>query len=95
MTKNGAEIQFNCAHGDIEEPLLLDQQGRFSAKSTSVRRRMGPQREGNPSVNQTAVYSGVIRNQSMTLTVTLMETKQMIGTFTLEHSKLVRPVKCH
>src|SRR5687767_3405246 len=37
LTSNGGEIEFDCAHGEIREPLKLSEQGRFSVAGTFVR----------------------------------------------------------
>jgi hypothetical protein len=95
VTEGGAQLQFNCSRGTIDEPLVLDQEGRFSAKGTFVQGVMGPLREDNPPKAQAAVYSGVVHDKSMTLTITLTEKNEKGGTYNLEQGKPGRIWRCH
>src|SRR6266850_6950892 len=42
VTAAGATIEYDCAHGSIDEPIVADGAGRFSAKGTHVREHGGP-----------------------------------------------------
>jgi hypothetical protein len=95
VTADGAQLRFNCARGSIEQPIVLDTEGRFSAKGTFVAGVMGPLHEDNPPKSQPAIYSGTVKDQSMTLTVTIPENKEEGGTFSLEHGKPGRIWRCH
>ncbi len=95
VTNDGAQLRFNCARGTIEEPLALDTEGRFSAKGTFTKETPGPTREDNPPKNEPATYSGSIRDQKMTLSITLTETKEQVGSFDLEFGKTGRIFRCH
>jgi hypothetical protein len=95
VTDGGVQFKFSCAHGSIEQPLTLDAEGRFSAKGTFTPEAMGPLDETNPPKSQPAIYSGSVRDKSMTLTITLTETKEEVGTFSLEHGKPGRIWRCH
>lgn len=95
VTEGGAQVQFSCSHGSINEPLTLDNDGNFSAKGTFVKGTMGPLREDDPPVAQSAVYSGVVHDKSMTLTVTLTEKNEKAGTFNLDQGKAGRIWRCH
>ena len=95
VTEDGARLRFSCAHASIEQPITLDADGRFSANGTFVAEAMGPLREDNPPKNQPAVFSGTVKDQDMTLTVTLTETKEEAGTFNLSHGQPGRVKRCH
>jgi hypothetical protein len=95
VTADGARIRFSCAQGSIELPLALDAEGRFSAKGTFVAGTMGPSREDNPPKSQPAVYSGVVRDKSMTLSVTVTDAKEEGGTFELTHGEPGHIRRCH
>ena len=41
-----ATVEFDCAHGTIDQPLLIDQDGRFDIPGTFVREHGGPIQEG-------------------------------------------------
>ena len=95
VTENGASVRFSCAHGKIEQPLTLDDEGRFSAKGTFVAEGMGPTHEDNPPKSQPAVFRGLVRNSSMTLTVTVTDAKEEGGTFELTQGQPGHIRRCH
>lgn len=78
-----ARVEFDCAHGTITGPLKTDSEGRFALDGTYVREGPGPIRLNAPRVSQPALYSGTIEGERMSLTVTLTNTSQEIGRFTL------------
>ncbi len=94
VSDEGARIEYDCAHGTISEPLVTDSGGRFDVKGSHTKERGGPVREGEHSDGQPARYSGRIDGQAMTLTVTLAERKETVGTFNLTYGKSPRIVKC-
>lgn len=95
VTEGGARIRFSCAHGVIELPLALDAEGRFSVKGTFVAGAMGPSREGDPPKSRPAVYSGVVRDKAMTLTVAVADDKAEGGTFELTRGEPGHIRRCH
>ena len=70
VTDGGARLEFDCAHGTIDEPLRPNRTGVFQAKGTFTPERSGPSRDGGPSPAK-AVYSGTIKDATMTLRVIL------------------------
>ena len=95
VTEDGAQLRFSCARGKIEQPLTLDAEGRFSAKGTFVAQGMGPTREDDPPKSRAAVYSGAVRDNLMTLTVTVADSKEEGGTFELTQGKPGHIRRCH
>jgi hypothetical protein len=95
VTEAGAQLQFSCAHGNIDLPLTLDHDGNFSVKGTIVAEAMGPLREDNPPKPQPATYSGTVHDQTMTLTITITGSNEKPGTYSLEQGKPGRVFKCH
>lgn len=94
VTAAGAEIEFDCANGTIDEPLRLDLAGRFDAAGTFSRERGGPVRIDEKPDSHPARYHGRVEGQTMTLTVTLTETKEDIVTLTLTRGQAPRLTKC-
>ena len=94
VSDGGATLEFDCASGSIGRPVTLDSEGRFSAAGEFVRQGFGPRNEDEVPKGQHALYSGVVHDQSMTLTVTLNETKEEVGTFTLTRGSRGRLWKC-
>lgn len=87
-------IEFDCAHGTISERLVLDSQGRFRARGTYVREHGGPVREGETPASHPASYSGNVRGKAMTLAVTLTDSSESIGMFTLTQGNEGQIFKC-
>ena len=68
VTRTGARLEFDCAHGTIDEPLRADAQGSFTLKGTFTAERGGPTRDDNPPAPK-ATYSGTIHGTAMSLQV--------------------------
>jgi hypothetical protein len=95
ISEGGAHIGFSCARGTIEGPVTVDADGRFSAKGTFTAEGMGPRNEDDPPKSRPAVYSGVVQDKKMTLTVTLPDDKNEGGTFELTLGEPGRVRRCH
>ena len=94
INDSGAEINYDCAHGTIIGKVIPDREGKFAAKGFHVREHGGPVREEEKANSQPVTYQGSIEGETMTLTVTLSETKETIGTYTLTRGKSGRIRKC-
>ena len=68
VTRSGARLEFDCAHGTIDEPLRPDPQGAFKLKGTFTPERGGPSRDENRPAPR-ATYSGTIYGTAMALKV--------------------------
>lgn len=95
VSEGGAQIQFGCARGSIEGPVTVDSEGRFNAKGTFTAEGMGPRNEDDPPKARPAVYSGVVSEKKMTLTVTVPDDKAEGGTFELTLGEPGRIRRCH
>jgi hypothetical protein len=89
-----AEIDYDCARGTINGPLTVDSRGRFSWRGTHHREHAGPIRVGEQGNDRAATYSGFVKGDSMTLTVKLSETNEVLETYTLKRGSFGRVVKC-
>jgi hypothetical protein len=95
VTQDGATLQFDCAHGSIGgSPATLDASGRFEVAGTFVRERGGPVRVDETPDSHPALYSGTTDGRTMTLTVTLTDSQQPVGTFELGFGKTPRLIRC-
>jgi hypothetical protein len=94
VTESGARIEYDCAHGAIEQPLVLDGEGRFEATGIHVRERGGPVRIGDKPDSHPARYTGSVNGKTMTLTVTLTDTQDTLDTYTLTQEDSGRIMKC-
>jgi hypothetical protein len=94
VTEEGAQIEFDCAHAIVSEPLRVDSQGKFSASGTYFRERGGPQRVDGEDKGVSVVYSGTTDGKTATFKITNSGTDEIIGTFTLSLGKRSRIHKC-
>ena len=90
----GARVEFDCAHGTIDEPMVLDRRGRFDLRGTYVREHGGPVRADEPPGGAPARYAGRARGRTMTLTVVLTGAGERIGSFALVRGAATRLHKC-
>jgi hypothetical protein len=94
VNDQGAQVNYDCAHGTITGKIVPDRNGKFVSKGSHTRERGGPVREEGISNGQPATYRGSIDGDVMTLVVTLSETDESIGRFTLTRGKIGRVRKC-
>ncbi len=95
VEENAVKIEYDCADGEIEQSLKVDEQGNFTANGVHIRQKGGPIREDSPPPRQPARYQGKISGDKMTLKVTLTENGEVIGTFTLERGKTPQMHRCY
>jgi hypothetical protein len=92
VSEKGADVEFDCARGQISQPIALNQRGDFDVLGTYSPEHGGPVRRDEPVTSTPARYSGHVLGDTMTVTVT--QGKEKVGTFTLTRG--ARPVlrKC-
>ena len=102
---SGAAVEFDCAHGTVDQRIELDGEGRFDLRGTFEVEAGGPAtdataaEEGVANSNaagrgRPARYAGRVAGRTMTLTVTLAGADRPFGTFTLTHGAQARLNKC-
>lgn len=94
VTEQGATVEYDCAHGTIDEKVVTDAVGNFNLRGTHVREHGGPVRKDEREDSHPAAYKGKIKGDTMTLTVTETDTGETVGTFTLTLGRQPRITKC-
>jgi hypothetical protein len=94
VAEKGATLDYDCAHGTLDEAILLDAEGRFEVKGLHFRERGGPAREGQEPKGQPVRYTGKVEGKTMTLTIKGLDKDEPIGTYTLVHAKPPRIRRC-
>lgn len=84
VTDGGAELEFDCADGRIEEPLRPGSDGSFEADGTFTFGQGGPIREDDPPRTEPARYSGVLRGDRLAIGAALLESDLVIGPYALK-----------
>ncbi|HEV2043995.1 MAG TPA: hypothetical protein VGR05_04875 [Sphingomicrobium sp.] len=79
----GGTLDYDCAAGTIEGPLLVDAAGRFTAKGTHTPGIGGPAQIGVTPRSHPANYSGSVRDDTMTLVVEVPAIPARIGPVSL------------
>ena len=84
VTEAGAKVEYDCAFGRIDEPLLRDKEGNFEARGVHAFERGGPRQLGEPAPEpHPARYEGWTDGRQMRLTVTLPDKGKVVGSFSL------------
>jgi hypothetical protein len=94
LTAEGGQVEYDCAHGTIDKPIVPDRAGRFEVPGTHTAEHGGPVHEGEEGAGRPARYQGKLAGKRMTLTVTLTDTGDDVGTFTLTRDATPRLTKC-
>ena len=87
-----ATIEYDCANGVIDGPLVVDADGHFNLRGTHHIEHGGPVRADESSKGQPATYTGTIDGDTMTLTLKFDDADA--ETFTLEKGKEGELFKC-
>ena len=93
VTANGATIEYDCATGTIDEPLVASD-GLFSAAGTHIPGHGGPIRQDEIPDKHPARYEGRIDGETMTLDVTLTDTGEKLGRYALVRGRSAQVFKC-
>ena len=92
VTRDGAEIEFDCARGTISRPLALDAQGRFRVQGTYRADTPAPMGADGGS-GAGATYSGTVRGTTLRLEVSVAG-QQGARSFHLLRGQEGRLAKC-
>jgi hypothetical protein len=87
-----ATIEYDCATGVIQGPLVVDRDGNFNLRGTHRMQRGGPTRADETANGHPATYTGSIKGNTMTLNLKLSDSD--VETFTLEKGKEGELVRC-
>ena len=94
VTDSGADIEYDCAHSTVDEPIVLDSEGNFDVKGKYSPQHGGPIRKDEESNDFIVNYSGHASGKELSLTITNPDKKETIGTFTLSQGSEGRVMKC-
>jgi hypothetical protein len=84
VKETSAKAEFDCAFGEINEPIHPDRDGNFEVRGVYMFERGGPVSRGQPPLRRhPAVYRGWTNGKEMRLTVTLLDTAREVGPFSL------------
>jgi hypothetical protein len=87
-------VEFDCAHGVISGPIVLDDAGKFSAKGSFFREHGGPIRQGEDEKGEAVVYSGSSDGKTMNLKIKPEGNEEELGSYQLTLGQSGRLRKC-
>jgi len=87
-----ATIEYDCATGVIQGPLVVDRDGNFKLHGVHRMERGGPVRADAKPNEVPATYTGSIKGNTMTLELKVSDSD--VETFTLEKGKEGELFKC-
>ena len=88
------EVQFDCAAGSVDAPIVAGADGAFSVPGTYREGSNGPIRVGQFFRSQRATYSGQVTKNVMTLSVALEDDEKTLGPFTLTEGMPPEVTRC-
>jgi hypothetical protein len=94
VTKQRANLEYDCAHGTIEQRIALDRRGRFDVPGIQVTEHGGPVRRDEQLAGYPVRFAGQVNGKRMTLRVTNSATKALEGNFTLVYGDEPKLRKC-
>ena len=93
-TERGGQLELDCAHGTLNQTLDTDGAGQFGVDGTLTLERPGPERDDDPPRARRAWYAGRADERTMSLSITLTDTDEKLGPFTLTFGTAGRLRKC-
>jgi len=94
VTETGATIEYDCAHGTIEQRITLDRRGWFNVSGKQAAEHGGPVRQNEELAGDPVRFSGQVNGKTMKLTVRNTVTKELVGIFTLVYGADPKLRKC-
>lgn len=92
LTMTGGNVEYDCAHGGLFEPIRPDARGVFEAAGVHVPEHGGPVREDERPDSIPARYTGTVRGNRMTVRVSAAA--DTLGPYQLERGAVPRVLKC-
>ena len=93
VSEEGARLFFDCAKGSIDVPITPDEDGRFEVTGRYVKEGPGPTRpEQTQGVG--ARYLGQLEGNTLTLSIRLTLSRDVLGPYTLTRNRMPRVREC-
>ena len=90
----GAQVEFDCAHGEFSKRLKTDADGTFDVPGTFTQESAGPTRADRMPSARSVNYRGKIEGDTMSLSITFSDNNESVGSYTLKRGKHGRIRKC-
>jgi len=94
VSATGGVLEYDCASGTIDHPIVAATNGNFVAQGTHTIGHGGPIMVGEIPDRHPARYEGWTDGEKMTLSVTITDTGQKLGDFTLVRGQSPHVFRC-
>ena len=94
VSGRGASLDFDCASGTIDRPIVLDGGGAFDVKGTYMPQHAGPVLRDEEANARPVRYVGRVKGDVLTLTIVAADNGDRLGEFTLTRGSEGRVMKC-
>ena len=94
VEKDAVKIEYDCAEGEILKQLKVDKKGFFKVDGSHKGPNMGPTRQNDSRKPQPVHFEGQIIGKVMKIKVTMTETNEVIGEFTLRRDATPEMHRC-
>jgi len=94
VSSSGAQLDYDCAAGTIDEPLRPNSEGRFTAVGLHTPGHGGPIRIGEILPAFRARYDGQLTGDRLNLVITLTDTGVTLGSFELQRGSSGMLMRC-
>ena len=94
LDAGGGRLEYDCAAGTIDGPLVPDAAGRFAASGTHTPGLGGPARIDSPPPSFPARYTGTVRGDRMRLEIDVPARALHLGPFTLRRGDQAELLRC-
>lgn len=92
LDDRGGRVEYDCAHGGLSAPVIVDNTGAFRVAGVHVPEHGGPIRVDEVPDSLPAVYVG--RWTGDAITVRVLVATDTLGPFTLKRDAMPRLLKC-
>lgn len=94
VTEQRTTVEYDCAHGTIDQRITLDRLGRFDVPGMQIPEHGGPVRRDEQPSGYPVRFAGQVNGKTMKLSVKNSDTKALIGDFTLVFGSEPKLRKC-
>jgi hypothetical protein len=94
VSATGGTLEYDCANGTIDQAIQAASDGNFVALGSHTRGHGGPAIQGEVPDRHPARYTGWTDGATMRLSVTLTDTGDKLGDFTLVRGQSPRVFRC-
>ena len=94
LDASGGTVEYDCAAGRIDEPIVTDAAGAFAASGSHTPNTGGPEQVGEVRPSYPARYTGTVSGDTMRLQVTLPDRDLEMPPFVLRRGVEPQLMRC-